>query len=206
MLRLKPGADFLATDGQGSFYDCVVTGESRGLCAFEVKARRFVERNKYHVHIAIAATKNHDRIEWFTEKATEIGIDCITPMECEHNERKKVNHDRLKKVAISAMKQSLKAWLPEVQPLTGFGEVLKSASDQKFIAHLDERPGVHLTKLVQKDCRSVVLIGPEGDFTSDEIAAAETRGFTKVQLSAHRLRTETAALVACHIINLAQES
>ncbi len=205
VLRLKPGDAFVATDGQGSFYDCIVTNENRGVCHFEVKARRTIQKSTHQIHIAIAPMKNHDRLEWFVEKATEVGIDRITPMVCDRNERKKINHERLQKVAISAMKQSLKPWLPVVETLMPFNGILKTPADQRFVAHLDEMPGPHLAGIANKDSSSVTLIGPEGDFTKDEISAARDQGFQVVSLGPHRLRTETAALVACHALNMVNE-
>jgi 16S rRNA (uracil1498-N3)-methyltransferase len=202
---MKPGDTLQATDGKGTFYDCVITGDKKGICLFDVRSTRSVAKQTYQVHIAIAPTKNHDRLEWFVEKATEIGIHRIIPLQCEHNERKKINDERLQKVAISAMKQSLKAWLPDVRPLTSFKQALAETVDQKFIAHLDDPPAPHLLQSATRDSASLVLIGPEGDFTNDEVLAAIDHGFRKVSLGPHRLRTETAAMVACHTLNLVNQ-
>jgi 16S rRNA (uracil1498-N3)-methyltransferase len=167
-----------------------------------VKSKRSIPKESHSIQIAVAPTKNHDRLEWFVEKATEIGVDRIIPIECRHNERKKINHERLQKVAISAMKQSLKAWLPDVQPLTTLEQAVTSAAGQKFISHLAERPAPHLSKIAKAGITTLVLIGPEGGFTDDEVQMARRHGCQIAILGPHRLRTETAALVACHTLNL----
>ena len=154
------------------------------------------------IYIGLAPPKNTDRLEWFVEKATEIGIERIIALKCEHSERKAVNEERLQKVAISAMKQSLKAWLPQIQAMTTLKEVVKEKIDKKFIAHLDEPAAPHLASLASGSGSSLTLVGPEGDFTNAELTAALDSGFQKVSLGPHRLRTETAALVACHTFNL----
>jgi 16S rRNA (uracil1498-N3)-methyltransferase len=145
----------------------------------------------------VAPTKNSDRLEWFLEKATEIGIDRMVPLHCTHSERKNINTDRLKKVAISAMKQSLKAWLPEVTELTKFETLIQEPFEgKKFIAHCYPGEKVHLKDALQPDDKALVLIGPEGDFSLEEVELAIAHGFTPVTLGTARLRTETAALVA----------
>ena len=203
VLRHKVGDELDVTDGQGSFYRCVITDTRKSLCQLEVKSKRSVVRPAYSIHIALAPTKNHDRIEWFVEKATEIGVDRITFMICEHSERRKINDERLRKVAVGAMKQSLKAWLPRVDPLTQFAHVLTEPGGQKFIAHLDEPEPPNLIDIARRHVQSLLLIGPEGDFSPGELKLAEEAHFQKVALGQHRLRTETAALVAVTTLTLA---
>jgi 16S rRNA (uracil1498-N3)-methyltransferase len=202
VLRLKPGDEIRVTDGQGSFYQCIISDSRNGVCVFRIKDKQAIPRPPYSIHIAVAPTKNHDRIEWLVEKGTEIGVDRITFMVCEHSERRNVNLERLQKMVVSAMKQSLKAWLPLIDPLLRFDNVLNEPADHKFIACLDEASPVSLFDQAKPGGRSLVLIGPEGDFTSQELASAEQAHFQRVALGNHRLRTETAALVAATTLAL----
>jgi 16S rRNA (uracil1498-N3)-methyltransferase len=159
------------------------------------------EKRPYYLHIAIAPTKSNDRFEWFLEKATEIGIDKITPIICDHSERRKIRSDRLEKVILSAVKQSKKAWLPELSPLIGFKEFIKQAGmeEQKYIAHCREGERPELIKILNHNSSLLILIGPEGDFSEEEIMIANTQGFSSVSLGKSRLRTETAGIVASQI-------
>jgi 16S rRNA (uracil1498-N3)-methyltransferase len=157
----------------------------------------------FEVHIAIAPTKNIERMEWFLEKATEIGVTRVTPLLCRYSERKEIKHDRLEKVMVSAMKQSLKAYLPKLDELTKFNELINQPfSGQKFIAHCDDQHRDLLRNLVEPNRDYLILIGPEGDFSSEEIEMAMQAGFLPVSLGNSRLRTETAGVVACHTFNL----
>jgi 16S rRNA (uracil1498-N3)-methyltransferase len=161
------------------------------------------EKN-FRIHIGISPTKNADRIEWFVEKVVEFGVDEITLLQCDHTERQHLKVERLNKTAISAMKQSLKAKLPVIHPISEFKNVVMSTNDeQKYIAHVDERNQQHLQQLVERGLSYLVLIGPEGDFSTDELKLADAHGFKKVSLGPSRLRTETAGIAACHILNLA---
>jgi len=154
----------------------------------------------------VAPTKNIDRFEWMIEKATEIGVDEITPLLCEHSERKQVNNERLQKVLISAMKQSLKAYLPRLNNLTNFETFLSNnIEEHKFIAHCDEGFKKHLFTQIKPRERVLVLVGPEGDFSPSEIVRARKLGFTEVSLGNSRLRTETAGVVVCEVVNLVNE-
>lgn len=202
VLRLQPGDPLDVTDGQGGFYHCTITESKKGQCYFKVDEIVSVARPPYNIAVALAPTKNHDRIEWLVEKATEVGVNQISFFVCEHSERKRINDDRLQKVAISAMKQSLKAWLPEIRSLETFSSILKVKVEQKFIAHLDDAYTPHLIDRAKRGAHCLVLVGPEGDFSADELVAAEGAGFQKVILGPHRLRTETAALVAGHMLSL----
>jgi 16S rRNA (uracil1498-N3)-methyltransferase len=202
VLRLKPGDELRVTDGQGTFYRCIITGSTNGICSFDITEKQSVENATSGIHIAMSPTKNHDRIEWFVEKATEIGVSRISFVVCEHSERRKINEDRLQKIAVAAMKQSLKAWLPQIDPLTDFDDILKETPGQKFIAHLDASSSTSLLDKGVRGGSSIVLIGPEGDFSARELKSAQEAHFQKVTLGPNRLRTETAALVAATTLAL----
>jgi 16S rRNA (uracil1498-N3)-methyltransferase len=203
VLRKKPGDEILVTDGKGIFYEAVITGEDYQKCPFTVKHSYKESDRDYSIHIAISPTKNADRLEWFVEKAVELGVDHITVMECENTERTFVKKERLDKVAISAMKQSLKARVPVITSLLKFADVIDKVSEpRRYIAYVDVANPDHLQKIADPHQRYIVLIGPEGDFSADELAMAQTSGFAKVSLGPSRLRTETAGMAACHILNL----
>ncbi|HZI24022.1 MAG TPA: 16S rRNA (uracil(1498)-N(3))-methyltransferase, partial [Chryseolinea sp.] len=203
VLRKKQGEKIRITDGQGIFYDATITKPDPHQCLFEVIAQMEDPPNAFAIHVAISPTKNTDRIEWFVEKAVEFGIDEITLMACDHTERQHFKIDRFEKIAISAMKQSLKSRLPVINPLTNFRQVILSGSVEKFIAHVDNENPMHLKNVVNPRSKYLVLIGPEGDFSDEELLLAQSHGFKKVSLGTSRLRTETAGLAACHILNLA---
>lgn len=204
VLRKKKGDVIKLTDGKKSFYDVRILNPDAHRCTFEIIKKIPEASRDYSIHIAISPTKNADRIEWFVEKAVEFGIDEITLMECDHTERQHLKVERLEKMAVSAMKQSLRASLPIIHPLTNFRNViLSSSSSEKFIAHVDNENQNHLIKITKPASSYLLLIGPEGDFSEEELHLAAARGFTKVSLGPSRLRTETAGLAACHILNLA---
>jgi 16S rRNA (uracil1498-N3)-methyltransferase len=206
VLRRKPGDAVSFVDGAGTFYEGKILETSKKACAIQIMERKSEPQRDFTVHIAIAPTKSNDRFEWFLEKATEIGIDEITPLLCAHSERRKIRHDRLEKVLIAAMKQSLKATLPRLHELTSLEDFIANAqADQRFIAHLDETPTPHLQEACSPKRSVLVLIGPEGDFSPTEIALAQQHNFQSVSLGPSRLRTETAGVVACHIVNLKNE-
>jgi 16S rRNA (uracil1498-N3)-methyltransferase len=158
------------------------------------------------VHIACAPTKSIDRFEWFLEKATEIGITTVTPIACFNSERRQIRHDRLEKIILSATKQSLKYWLPTLEDLTAFDAFLKKYAPfdgQKFIAHCHDNEVKNSLKTAYNPSQNVlILIGPEGDFSKEEVVKALSLGFEPISLGESRLRTETAALVALHTISL----
>lgn len=207
VLRLKEGEIIQLIDGKGNYYDGEIVDANPKRCAIKiVKHLPEYARRKSYLHIAVAPTKNIDRLEWFLEKATEIGIDEITPIICDHSERKVIKPERLEKVIVSAMKQSLKAYLPKLNPLTPLSELLAADFDgQKFIAHCYEQDKKELKNELQTSLRNLVLIGPEGDFSEAEVEQALKNGYLPVSLGNSRLRTETAALVACHTCNLLLE-
>lgn len=208
VLRLTEGKIIQLVDGKGNFYEGQIIDANPKRCSIEIISKQagYCKRKSY-LHIAVAPTKNIDRLEWFLEKATEIGIDEITPILCEHSERKIIKDDRLEKVIVSAMKQSLKAYLPKLNPITSLDTVLKSDfRGTKFIAHCYNQDKRTLKNEVAKSFSNLILIGPEGDFSEAEVeSAVKTSGFIPVSLGQSRLRTETAALVACHTCNLLLE-
>ncbi|MDD4190572.1 MAG: 16S rRNA (uracil(1498)-N(3))-methyltransferase [Mangrovibacterium sp.] len=207
VLRLTDGDRINLVDGMGNFYEGRITEADPRHCQIEVisKTPEFGKRRHY-LHLAVAPPKNNDRFEWFLEKATEIGIDEITPLACDHSERRTLRNDRMQKVVVAAMKQSVKAYLPRLNPLTPLHDVLCDRFDgKKFIAHCDDRDKKQLKDEIKDSPSSLVLIGPEGDFSENEIELALKKEFIAVGLGPSRLRTETAAIVACHTANLMNE-
>jgi 16S rRNA (uracil1498-N3)-methyltransferase len=203
VLRMQAGDIIYLTDGTGNFYKAELVGTHPKHCHLDIlETIPQAPTWKGKITIALAPPKNMERTEWFAEKATEIGIDAIAFLNCRFAERKEMKTDRINKILISAMKQSLKARLPQLQKMTDFKSfVAQNFEGQKFIAHCypEEKP---LLSKVYRPCENVlVLIGPEGDFSEDEIELAIKQGFTPVSLGESRLRTETAALTACQIIH-----
>jgi len=207
VLRLDKGDEITLVDGRGGFFTAEIFDPNPKRCAVNViKSQKNFGLRNFRVHIAIAPTKNIERIEWFLEKATEIGVCRITPLLCRYSERKEIKTERLEKVMVSAMKQSLKAYLPLLDELTKFSEFVRQPFDgQKFIAHCEEQHRELLKSLVVPTQNYLILIGPEGDFSSEEIELALKEGFQPVSLGDSRLRTETAGVVACHTFNLLNE-
>lgn len=207
VLRLNSGSKVQIIDGKGGLYEAEITDANPKKCRLAiVKSTLNFGKKDFHLHIAIAPTKNNDRFEWFLEKATEIGIDEITPLLTSHSERKAINQERFEKILVSAMKQSLKAFLPKLNNLTSIKELIfNNKTENKFIAYCDDIQKTHLKNLAEKGKDILILIGPEGDFSPDEIQFATENGFKVVSLGESRLRTETAGIVACHIANLANE-
>ncbi|HNP19012.1 MAG TPA: 16S rRNA (uracil(1498)-N(3))-methyltransferase [Fulvivirga sp.] len=203
VLRKKADDLINIIDGQGNFYVCEIKEAHSKKCLLAIKEKSPEEKRAYNIHLAIAPTKNIDRIEWLVEKAVEIGIDELSFVICQNSERQQLKLDRVEKKAISAMKQSLKASLPKINPITKFSDFLKAdLTGQKFIGYVDSTNPLHLKEAASKNDRYHVLIGPEGDFSNTELLEAEKAGFKKISLGKSRLRTETAGLVACHILNL----
>lgn len=203
VLRLAEGAEVSLVDGRGNWYNGVVAVADPKGCRVKCheKIGNYGKRN-FHLHVAIAPTKNIDRIEWMLEKCTEMGIDEITLLCTAHSERKVVKDERLEKVIVSAMKQSLKAYLPKLNPLTAFKTFIASCGEgQKFIAHCHEGEKKRLDEVYLPGKDVVILIGPEGDFSAEEVGLSEKSGFIPVTLGESRLRTETAGIVACHSID-----
>lgn len=202
VFRLAEGDPIEVTDGKGTLYTCRITKADARKCLFEITHTVVQPSKPYFIHIAIAPTKNNDRMEWFVEKAVEIGVDQISFLLCQKSERKNINIERFQKQAISAMKQSHQSILPVLSPLEKFNRFIVQDADQKFIAYVDHENPDHLKDKILKGKRYLVLIGPEGDFSKEELGLAEQNGFQKTSLGPNRLRTETAGLAACHILNL----
>jgi 16S rRNA (uracil1498-N3)-methyltransferase len=189
-------------DGLGGLFECEITKAHEKKCEVRIlSTKREFEKRTHYLHIAIAPTKNADRIEYFVEKCVEIGVDEITLIQTKHSERKNQKTERLEKIAISAMKQSLKAYLPKVNELMDFDKFIKTANfEAKFVAHLSE-DAKPLKDVVTIKNEILLMIGPEGDFAQDEILLAQKYDFQLVTLGNSRLRTETAGVVACAIVN-----
>ncbi len=203
VLRKKNGDDILITDGKGFFYNAIIKKADIQQCHFEIAEKVAQTPYRHRIHIAISPTKNPDRIEWFVEKAIELGVDEITLIGCDHTERSNLKVERLEKLAISAMKQSLKATLPGITPTIKFSEIVRrSSASSKYIAYVDGDNPNHLKNIAIPHSDYLVLIGPEGDFSREELNLALENNFQKVSLGSGRLRTETAGLAACHILNL----
>ncbi len=204
VLRLAEGSRVQLIDGTGGFYEAEISVAHPKKCKLAITgSTQEFEKRTFKLHIAIAPTKNIDRYEWFLEKCTEIGIDEITPLLSEHSERKVIKPERLNKILVAAMKQSLKAYLPRLNTLTSFNELVSiSKYKNKYIAHCNEGDKIHLKNCIKQGEDNLILIGPEGDFSLEEVKFATQNGFTEVSLGDARLRTETAGIVACHIANL----
>ncbi len=202
VLRLGEGDELHLTDGRGTLYRCVVSDPSPKHCAVHVvETTEEFEKFPYHLVMGVAPTKNNDRFEWFLEKATEVGVGEIIPLESEHSERRVYKPERGEKVITAAMKQSLKAYHPLLHEMTPFKEVVCSGFEgRRFIAHCDaprsEGGKKYLADTLRKGERALVLIGPEGDFSPAEIDLAVKNGFEEITLGNQRLRTETAAVAA----------
>ncbi len=201
VLRLKPGHAITLTDGRGYFYEAIIESQKKKLVMVRIQNKRKEHTDrKYRLHIAIAPTKNISRFEWFLEKSTEIGIDEITPLITQHSERKGIRSGRLDKIILSAMKQSLKATKPLLNPAITFNEFIghKYPDYQLFIAYCGMKDKDLLKNLYQMGSNALILIGPEGDFAPEEVDRAIKEGFTAVSFGNSRLRTETAGITACH--------
>lgn len=204
VLRLTAGDEITLTDGKGNFYRAEISAATNKRCLINIIETIYQEPLwPCRLHIAIAPTKNMDRNEWFAEKATEIGFDELTFLNCRFSERKVIKTERIEKILVSAIKQSLKARLPVLNEMTDFDKFIsRDFKGQKFIAHCYEGEKPLLRDVLQKGEDALVLIGPEGDFSEEEVKKAIEKGFIPISLGKSRLRTETAALVACHTMNL----
>lgn len=210
VMRHHAGDVLQVTDGQGKLYNATLKTESAQHCELDVVE---ILENKYPefppIHLMIAPTKNIDRFEWLLEKLTEIGVSEITPVICQRSERRHLKPERLKKILVSAMKQSLRCWLPHLNEPVPFDAVMihfdktdTESSSQKFILHCQQH-GLNLLKHACKPAeKTILMVGPEGDFTNEEIQQAESNGFEAAGLGEARLRTETAGLIAVHTVHL----
>lgn len=211
VLRLKEGDELMLMDGKGSFYRAEVTLVSNHHCMYRIVERQPQQPQwEGRVHLAIAPTKMNDRIEWMAEKATEVGIDELSFLNCQFSERRNLKTERIKKIVVAAVKQSHKAWMPVVNELEPFRQFIsRQSSGHRYIAHCyNEVPRVNLfDELCRLDASedALVLVGPEGDFSIDEVRYAVSQGFVSVDLGKSRLRTETAGLSAVMMMQLAKQ-
>mgnify|MGYP003301745149 CR=1 FL=1 len=216
VLRLQVGDEVSIIDGRGGFFKARIIIPHAKRTEVEIIEKEIFEQKPFGVHIAIAPTKNMDRIEWFLEKTTEIGITEITPLLCAHSERKQINIERMFKILVSATKQSKHVFLPKLNPLTDFATLMEMYGDEamrrkgeetmdKFIAHCYKDEKRELKDALRKGRDVLILIGPEGDFSEQEVEMAIANGFVPVGLGRSRLRTETAGVVACHTAVLLNE-
>ncbi len=202
VMRLTVEDIIYVINGKGGLYEARIEKADSKAC--HLKTIRFIpvtRPRKNNIHIAISPTKNIDRFEWFVEKAVEIGIDAITPILCQRSERKVIKTERLQKLVLSTMKQAIVTEFPLINELTPFDKFIKEKSGaDRFIAHCEASPKKPLAEVCSKSNDTIILIGPEGDFSPQEISLAETAGFIPVSLGSNRLRTETAGIVACCIM------
>ena len=206
VLRKKEGDILFVTNGLGYLFKTEITLATDSKCTVEIRSIEKANDSNYHLHLAVAPTKMNDRYEWFLEKATEIGVQEITPIICDHSERKIIKTERFDKIVLSAMKQSNQLFLPILNEPISFKEFVKKSIDgQKFIAHCEESDKKTLKEVLKTHEDCIILIGPEGDFSLKEIELAIQNNYNPVSLGHTRLRTETAAVVACHTVALINE-
>lgn len=204
VLRKQAGDMIVTTDGRGFFYDCQILEANPKACVVEVVAKKTGgDQRSFKIHMAVAPTKNINRFEWFLEKVTEMGVNDITPIFTFHSERREVKNDRLEKVLIAAMKQSLKSHLPHLRDSEKFNKFIQQPFEgDKFIAFIDKEVTLELAQIGKSNTDTLILIGPEGDFSHEEVEAAKQQGFIPVKLGPARLRTETAGVAACHTLHV----
>ena len=201
VLRKKDSDILHVTNGLGLLFETEITLASDNKCIVEVLSIKKSPEPKFRLHLAVAPTKMNDRFEWFLEKATEIGIQEITPIICDRSERKVINLERFEKIILSAMKQSNETYLPKLNEAISFKEFIKQKNEGlQLIAHCEETDKKSLKEVLKPNENVTILIGPEGDFSDKEIALALENNFQPVMLGNTRLRTETAAVVACHSV------
>ena len=203
VLRLKNGDDVEVIDGKGNIFYCRIANADSSACGVEIISQKKQYQKPYFLELVIAPTKNMDRVEWLVEKCVEIGVDSFVFIETKNSERSKLRLDRLQKIAISAMKQSKNYFMPSFSELKKIEDVInQDFKGQRFIAHCFENDKKHLKQLLKANSRYQILIGPEGDFTQQEIEKAISKDFTPASLGENRLRTETAALLACAVVSI----
>lgn len=206
VMRLSVGERIHLVDGQGGLYETeIIDAHPKRTTLRVLSVKENFGKATYEIHMAVAPTKNIDRIEWFLEKATEVGLSEFTPIICEHSERKEVKVERLEKVAVAAMKQSLKAYLPKINPAIPFSKFIDQIKDNTFykgIAHCVDSEKKYISNTFVPKGKYLILIGPEGDFSDKEISQAMNAGFIPLSLGEARLRTETAALTSVIEVSL----
>ncbi len=206
VLRKNTGDTVHLTNGCGYLFEATIIDANHNKCKLEITNHTYSEPRNYKLHLAVAPTKLNDRFEWFLEKATEIGVTEITPILCDHSERKVIKEERFLKIIQSAMKQSLHFHLPKLNALTIYDDFIKKCSGASYIAHCEELNRKSFKSVIRPKTDITILIGPEGDFSLSEIDRAITCGIIPVTLGNSRLRTETAAIVACHSVAFVNES
>lgn len=212
VLRMGEGDEIFLMDGRGSFHRAVITTAANHHCLYRIE-ESLPQEPLWHgrLHLAIAPTKMNERMEWMVEKAVEIGVDAVTFIRTDNSERHDIKLDRLRRIVLSAVKQSRKAWLPELAGMMPFRTLVESIGEETraFICHCHEGEKPHLDDVLRKEGaregETLVMVGPEGDFSREEVATALGAGATPVSLGGSRLRTETAGLVAVHIMHLNNE-
>ncbi|SIS71391.1 16S rRNA (uracil(1498)-N(3))-methyltransferase [Belliella pelovolcani] len=205
VLRKTQGDRVHFTNGKGCLYHCIIIDANPKKAIIKIEEREFQPEDDYYIHLAISPTKNSDRMEWMVEKLTEIGVHEITFMESEFSERSHLKLERLEKKIIAASKQSLKTWLPKLNPVRPMNELVQDSefnSYQRFIAYVDKENDRHLFDKAKPDNAYLILIGPEGDFSNQEIQLAFDNHFLPCSLGKSRLRSETAAVAAVHTLQL----
>lgn len=217
VLRLREGDVIWLMDGRGSFCEAVITTASNHHCLYYI-VKELPQQRQWdgHLHLVIAPTKMMDRMEWMVEKAVEIGVDEVSFVRCENSERTELKTERLRRIALSAVKQSRKAWMPQINEMKDFSKVVSEIGegDAVFICHCHEGKKEHLNALLQRNRELLkdneeqsiyVFVGPEGDFSEKEVKEVMSRGAVAASLGESRLRTETAGLVAVHLMHLNYE-
>ena len=204
VLRMIEGDELWLMDGRGAFYKAEITLASNHRCTYRILEEEHPQPAwQGHLHLAVAPTKLNERMEWLAEKATEVGLDQFSFLDCKLSERKSIKAERIERIVVSAMKQSRKAWKPQVDEMQSFRSfVTAERSGQKFICHCHEGEKPFLLDVLDAGSDATVLIGPEGDFTPEEVSLAESQGYRSVSLGRSRLRTETAALMAVHLMQI----
>ncbi|MFS4469310.1 16S rRNA (uracil(1498)-N(3))-methyltransferase [Maribacter sp. 2210JD10-5] len=203
VLRKRTGDTLFITNGNGLLAKGQISDESPKSCTVTLNTFKQKHPDRHYLHMAVAPTKSNDRFEWFLEKATEIGVHEITPIICEHSERKVIKMERMQRIVQAAMKQSLQTYLPKVNEAVSFQHFIETHQENiRFIAHCDPSERFELKRNVAPDKPIIILIGPEGDFSKIEIKNALQSGYLPISMGKNRLRTETAAVVACHTVAL----
>lgn len=207
VLRLRNDEQIMITDGKGLLCEAQITKADPQATRCKVLQRNLEAPSSATVHLAVAPTKSIDRLEWLVEKATECGVSRITPLLCMRSERKTIKTERLKKISVAAMKQCRRPFLPQIDEMTPFNRLAQNSGNiQKFLAWCEgEQPGPYLGRMIRPGDNVLVLIGPEGDFTPDEAAHAVASGFVPVSLGPAVYRTETAGILACHLVQVINE-
>ena len=203
VLRKNIGDNITITNGKKIFFECVISKISNEKCVVTIIKYSKQKSLSYDLHIGISILKSRDRFEWFVEKSCEIGISEITPLICDRTEKRSFNSKRINKILVSAMKQSLKSSLPKLNPVSKLKDFIKNRKEDKLlIAHCENSKKNNLINEIKPGLNNLVLIGPEGDFSKNEIALCHAMNFKNISLGDSRLRSETAAIVACHTFSI----